>query len=136
MSESSQSSSSLSPNTSPSSAPSPALSSLSLTDLKEVSDEDRQEAARLKADANKAFLGMLSELVACLLAENCVREGHDFPRAAQLYSTAIKHNPGDATLFCNRAYTRIKLEEHGYALHDAGKYQISSTCFEKLDPLP
>ncbi|KAN0129198.1 Metallo-dependent phosphatase-like protein [Lactarius tabidus] len=103
MSESSQSSSSLSPNTSPSSAPSPALSSLSLTDLKEVSDEDRQEAARLKADANKAFLG------------------HDFPRAAQLYSTAIKHNPGDATLFCNRAYTRIKLEEHGYALHDAAR---------------
>jgi len=36
-------------------------------------------------------------------------------RAAQLYSLAIEHNPGDATLFCNRAYTRIKLEEHGYA---------------------
>lgn len=103
MSESSQSTSSLSPNTSLSSVPSPALSTLSLTDLKEVSDEDRQEAARLKADANKAFLG------------------HDFTRAAQLYSTAIKHNPGDATLFCNRAYTRIKLEEHGYALHDAAR---------------
>lgn len=103
MSESSQSTSSLSPNTSLSSVPSPALSTLSLTDLKEVSDKDRQEAARLKADANKAFLG------------------HDFTRAAQLYSTAIKHNPGDATLFCNRAYTRIKLEEHGYALHDAAR---------------
>jgi hypothetical protein len=57
MSESSQSTSSLSPNTSLSSVPSPALSTLSLTDLKEVSDKDRQEAARLKADANKAFLG-------------------------------------------------------------------------------
>jgi len=101
MSESSQSASSLSPTTTPSSVPSPALSTLSLTDRKEVSDEDRQEAARLKADANKAFLG------------------HEFTRAAQLYSEAIKHNPGDATLFCNRAYTRIKLEEHGYALHDA-----------------
>ncbi|KAH8985935.1 phosphoprotein phosphatase [Lactarius hatsudake] len=91
-----------SPTTSPS-VPSPALSTLSLTDLKDVSDKDRQEAAQLKADANKAFLG------------------HDFPRAAQLYSAAIDHNPGDATLFCNRAYTRIKLEEHGYALHDAAR---------------
>ncbi|KAI9461247.1 phosphoprotein phosphatase [Lactarius psammicola] len=94
--------------TSPS-EPSPALSTLSLTDLKEVSDKDRQEATRLKADANKAFLG------------------HDFTRAAQLYSAAIKHNPGDATLFCNRAYTRIKLEEHGYALHDAA-------CAIELNP--
>lgn len=103
MSESSRSSPSSSLTSPPSSVPSPALSTLSLTDLKEVSDEDRREAAQLKADANKAFLG------------------HDFPRAAQLYSAAIKHNPGDATLFCNRAYTRIKLEEHGYALHDASR---------------
>ena len=66
MGESSQSTPSLSPNSSPSSVPSPALSTLSLTDLKEVSDKDRQEAARLKADANKAFLGMLSILVALL----------------------------------------------------------------------
>jgi hypothetical protein len=82
MSESSQSTSSLSPTTSPSSVPSPALSTLSLTDRKEVSDEDRQEAARLKADANKAFLGMLSKLAACLLAElhHCVRKGHEFAR--------------------------------------------------------
>ena len=136
MSEASQSSSSLSSTTTPSSVPSPALSTLSLTDLKEVSDEDRQEAVRLKADANKAFLGMLSKLAVCLLSENCVWEGHDFTRAAQLYSTAIKHNPGDATLFCNRAYTRIKLEEHGYALHDAGKCQRSSLRFEKIDALP
>jgi hypothetical protein len=109
MGESSQSSTSLSPTTSPSSVPSPALSTLSLTDLKEVPDKDKQEAARLKTDANKAF------------------QGHDFTRAAQLYSEAIKHNPGDATLFCNRAYTRIKLEEHGYALHDAA-------CAIELNP--
>ena len=57
-------------------------------------------------------------------------------RAVQLYSAALEHNPGDATLFCNRAYTRIKLEEHGYALHDAGKYQRSSPYFEILDALP
>ena len=132
MSESSQSTSSLSSTTSPSSVPSPALSTLSLTDRKEVSDEDRQEAARLKADANKAFLGMLSKLATFLLAElhHCVRKGHEFARAAQLYSTAIEHNPGDATLFCNRAYTRIKLEEHGYALHDAGTYQHPYPRFE------
>ncbi len=58
-----------SPTTTPSSVPSPALSTLSLTDLKEVSDKDKQEAAQLKADANKAFLGKLSKLVACLLAK-------------------------------------------------------------------
>ncbi|KAH9978821.1 phosphoprotein phosphatase [Lactifluus volemus] len=67
------------------------------------SEKDKQEATRLKAEANKAFTS------------------HDFLRAAQLYSEAISHNPGDPTLFCNRAYTRIKLEEHGYALHDASR---------------
>ena len=35
--------------------PSPALSTLSLADPKEVTENDRQEAAQLKADANKAF---------------------------------------------------------------------------------
>jgi len=56
MSESSESSPSVS-FTPPSLAiPSPALSSLSLTDPKEVTENDRQEAAQLKADANKAFL--------------------------------------------------------------------------------
>ncbi len=137
MSESSQFTPSLSSITSPASVPSPALSTLSLTDLKEVSHKDRQEAARLKADANKAFLGMLNELTVYLVScSNDVRKGHEFVRAVHLYSTAIKHNPGDATLFCNRAYTRIKLEEHGYALHDTCKYQHSSSCFEKLDALP
>ncbi|KAI0256163.1 Metallo-dependent phosphatase-like protein [Lactifluus subvellereus] len=87
----------------PSSVPSPALSTLSLADPKEVTEKDRQEAARLKAEANKAFIS------------------HDFSRAAQLYSEAISHNPGDPTLFCNRAYARIKIEEHGYALHDASR---------------
>jgi serine/threonine-protein phosphatase 5 len=56
MSESSENSPSVS-STPPSSAiPSPALSTLSLTDPKEVTENDRQEAAQLKADANKAFL--------------------------------------------------------------------------------
>ncbi len=47
--------------------------------------------------------------------------GHNFNRAADLYTKAIELNPKDATLWCNRAYTRIKLEEHGYALSDASE---------------
>ena len=44
---------------------------------------------------------------------------HEFNKAADLYSRALDHNPFDATLWCNRSYARIKLEEHGYALSDA-----------------
>lgn len=52
--------------------------------------------------------------------------GHDFPKAAELYSKAIELNPKDATLWCNRAYTRIKLEEHGYGLNDASELLYTS----------
>ncbi|TFY81347.1 hypothetical protein EWM64_g2659 [Hericium alpestre] len=86
--------------TPPSSVPSPALSSLSIS---EVSEKDKEEAAKFKAEANKTF------------------SSHEFPKAAELYSKAIELNPLDATLYCNRAYTRLKLEEHGYALHDASR---------------
>ncbi|THG99379.1 hypothetical protein EW026_g2977 [Hermanssonia centrifuga] len=85
---------------------SPAIHALSLDD---PTDEARKEAAKVKAEANKAFLS------------------HHFNEAADLYSKAIDLNPKDATLWCNRAYTRIKLEEHGYGLSDA------STAIE-LDP--
>ncbi|KAH9832170.1 phosphoprotein phosphatase [Rhodofomes roseus] len=78
--------------------PSPTISKLSLAD---VTDKDRQEAAKIKAEANKAFTG------------------HEFNKAAELYSKAIELNPFDATIWCNRAYTRVKLEEHGYGLSDA-----------------
>ena len=44
-----------------------------------------------------------------------------------MYTKAIEQNPKDATLWCNRAYTRVKLEEHGYGLADA------TTAIE-LDP--
>ena len=47
------------------------------------------------------------------------RAAHEFNKAADLYSLAIEKNPADPTLWCNRAYTRIKLEEHGYGLSDA-----------------
>lgn len=51
-----------------------------------------------------------------------VRIAHDFPAAAQLYSEAIEKNPLEPTLWCNRAYARMKLEEFGYALTDASTY--------------
>ncbi|KAI0695456.1 phosphoprotein phosphatase [Cytidiella melzeri] len=78
--------------------PSPELKALRLQD---VTEEAKQEAAKVKAEANKAFIN------------------HHFNEAADLYTKAIELNPLDATLWCNRAYTRIKLEEHGYGLSDA-----------------
>lgn len=53
--------------------------------------------------------------------------GHDFPQAAHLYSEAIEKNPYDATLYCNRAYARLKIEEHGYALADACAFLPASS---------
>lgn len=49
------------------------------------------------------------------------KKGHEFPTAARLYSEAIEKNPHDPTLWCNRAFSRIKLEEFGYALADASE---------------
>ncbi|KAG6885976.1 hypothetical protein C0993_006903 [Termitomyces sp. T159_Od127] len=85
-----------------SAAPSPELKILSLDPI-EVSEDDKAEALRLKAEANKAFTS------------------HDFPTAAKFYTAAIEKNPGEPTLWCNRAYTRMKLEEYGYALSDASR---------------
>lgn len=34
----------------------------------------------------------------------------------------------DATLWCNRAYMRTKLEEHGYALADASESCLTLLC--------
>lgn len=45
---------------------------------------------------------------------------HEFNAAADLYTQSIDKNPADATVWCNRAYARMKLEEYGYALTDAG----------------
>ncbi|KAJ7925006.1 phosphoprotein phosphatase [Mycena leptocephala] len=111
----------LSASTPPSSVPSPQLQALSI----EVSADDKAAAATLKAEANKAF------------------SGHDFPAAARLYSEAIEKNPGDATIWCNRAYTRMKLEEFGYALTDATQaiqldpkyakaYYRRATCYMQI----
>ncbi|KAL1695550.1 Metallo-dependent phosphatase-like protein [Schizophyllum commune] len=98
MSDSATASSASTPPTS--APPSPELQTLTISD-KIVTDEDKAEAAKLKAEANKAFAA------------------HDFSKAVELYSSAIERNPGDATIWCNRAYARMKLEEFGYALNDA-----------------
>ncbi|KAJ6500100.1 phosphoprotein phosphatase [Mycena vitilis] len=111
----------LSASTPPSSVPSPQLQALSI----EVSADDKAAAAALKAEANKAFAG------------------HDFPTAARLYSEAIEKNPTDATIWANRAYTRMKLEEFGYALTDASQaiqidpkyakaYYRRATCYMQI----
>ncbi|KAJ6499103.1 phosphoprotein phosphatase [Mycena sanguinolenta] len=111
----------LSPSTPPSSVPSPQLQALSI----EVSADDKAAAAALKAEANKAF------------------SAHDFPSAARLYGQAIERNPTDPTLWCNRAYTRMKLEEFGYALTDCSQailldakyskaYYRRATCYMQL----
>ncbi|TFK73939.1 protein phosphatase 5 [Pluteus cervinus] len=100
MSESDISSSLPSPqSTPPSSVPSPELKTLSLDEII-VSDEDRAEAANLKAEANKIF------------------GGRDFPAAIRLYSQAIEKNPKESTIWCNRAFARMRLEEFGYAVDD------------------
>ncbi|KAF5370719.1 hypothetical protein D9758_001898 [Tetrapyrgos nigripes] len=86
--------------TPPSSVPSPQLNAKKL-DPVPVSDADIAAALELKAQANKAFTS------------------HDFPTAASLYTQAIEKNPNEPTLWCNRAYARMKLEEFGYAVADA-----------------
>jgi len=65
-------------------------------------------------------LGSWTEVQTLILVVFCSRlAAHEFNKAADLYSQALDKNPFDATVWCNRAYARIKLEEHGYALSDA-----------------
>ncbi|KAF9010505.1 phosphoprotein phosphatase [Cyathus striatus] len=118
--------------TPPSSIPSPELHTLSLSDA--VSNQDKEEAARLKAEGNKAFAGPLTLFL---------QLAHDFPAAARLYSEAIEKNPHEPTIWCNRAYARMKLEEYGYALSDASHaikldpqytkaYYRRATCYMQI----
>ncbi|KAG8742719.1 hypothetical protein FRC10_000993 [Ceratobasidium sp. 414] len=92
-----------SPDTSSTSVPEVGMGELSLKDASSLSDKDKAEAARLKAEGNKEF-----------------QQNH-FAEAALRYGEAIAHNPFDATLYCNRAYMRMKIEQHGYAIDDATK---------------
>ncbi|KAF8348343.1 phosphoprotein phosphatase [Amanita rubescens] len=86
----------------PSSVPSPDLKALKL-DGCVVTEQAKAEAAELKARANKAFAS------------------NDLSTAIQLYSDSIEKNPNEPTVWCNRAYARMKLEEFGYALSDASQ---------------
>ncbi|KAF4598226.1 hypothetical protein EYR38_006622 [Pleurotus pulmonarius] len=124
----SDSSSSSSGSTPPSSVPSPELQTLTLRDIDvnvEVTEADKAEALKIKAQANTAFTN------------------HDFNTAANLYTDAIKKNPRDPILWCNRAYARMKLEEYGYALGDANQaieidpkyvkaYYRRATCYLQI----
>ncbi|KAK2464265.1 hypothetical protein APHAL10511_003722 [Amanita phalloides] len=85
-----------------SSVPSPELQPLKL-DGHVVTEQAKADAAQLKARANKAFTS------------------NYFATAIRLYSDAIEKNPNDPTLWCNRAYARMKSEEYGYALNDANQ---------------
>ncbi|KAG8860738.1 hypothetical protein FRB91_001002 [Serendipita sp. 411] len=71
--------------------------------MSSVSEENQAAAAALKAKANVAF-----------------RE-KNFLEAATLYGEALEKNDQDATIWCNRAFARMNLEEFGYALDDATK---------------
>ncbi|KAG8720646.1 hypothetical protein FRC09_009214 [Ceratobasidium sp. 395] len=79
------------------------IGELSLKDASSLSETDKAEAARLKAEGNKEF-----------------QQNH-FAEAALKYGEAIEHNPFDATLYCNRAYMRMKIEQHGFAIDDTTK---------------
>lgn len=137
MSDQSTSSPSLSASSPPSSVPpSPELGKLNISN--EVSEEDKQEAARLKAAANKAFTCQFSDPTVNQFPVLLTRLGpfrpwflhvaHDFNDAAKLYSEAIEKNPNEPTLWCNRAYARMKLEEYGYALTDASR--VGFLCYK------
>ncbi|KAF8639532.1 hypothetical protein AX17_001437 [Amanita inopinata Kibby_2008] len=91
------------PSTPPSSLSSPEVQNLNLGDPVSITEEARAEAAKLKAQANKSFTS------------------NDFVNAVRLYSEAIDKNPSEPTLWCNRAYARMKLEEYGYALSDTSQ---------------
>jgi len=127
MSDNNSSSSSVPPSPDPSTPASsiPSSPSLSALSLEPPSDEAKAQAAKIKSEANKAFTS------------------HNFPEAANLYSKALELNPTDATIWSNRAYTRTKLEEHGYALNDANMaiqldpkyskaYYRRATCYLQL----
>ncbi|CAG7854684.1 Serine/threonine-protein phosphatase T Short=PPT [Serendipita indica DSM 11827] len=68
-----------------------------------VSEENKAAAAAIKAKANEAF------------------KNKDFIAAAKLYGEALEKNDQDATIWCNRAFARMNLEEFGYALDDCTK---------------
>lgn len=116
--------------TPPSSIPSPQLDTLSIAE--DVSEADKLAATEIKVHTHDyhhvaiSYIGEIrpkrmkhskvsSSLCSRAVSSNPILE-HDFPTAAQLYSDAILRNSQEPTLWCNRAYARMKLEEFGYAM--------------------
>ncbi|KAF8608507.1 protein phosphatase 5 [Ceratobasidium sp. AG-I] len=90
-----------SPSTSVPTSPELGIGELSLKDPASISEMDKAEAARLKVEGNKEF------------------QQNKFAEAALKYSESLEHNPFDATVYCNRAWMRMKIEQHGFAIDDA-----------------
>uniref|UniRef100_T1IV53 Serine/threonine-protein phosphatase 5 n=1 Tax=Strigamia maritima TaxID=126957 RepID=T1IV53_STRMM len=73
------------------------------TEIKTVSEIDKQKAEDLKEKANTFF------------------KEKEFDNAASLYTEAINLNPNVAVYYGNRSFAYLKLECFGYALADATK---------------
>lgn len=71
--------------------------------LEDIDQDERAEALRIKSDANKLFTSS------------------KYLEALQLYTLSLNKNPFDPAVWCNRAATRLKMEEHGLAIADATK---------------
>ncbi|KAK4054960.1 Palmitoyl-protein thioesterase 1 [Microbotryomycetes sp. JL221] len=69
--------------------------------LDEVSDEDKQNALRIKSEANALF------------------SASKYRDSLDMYTASLNKNPFDPIVWSNRAAVRLKLEEHGLAIADA-----------------
>lgn len=97
--------------------PSPIARSAPLPD---VAEDDRVKAAAIKVTANAAFAGVSPFFRYLSISYGFVAQ--NYLEAAELYSDAIALDPTDKTFWLNRAVSRIKLEEFGYAISDVSKY--------------
>jgi hypothetical protein len=93
------------------------LSRTSPSKMSPTKTERSLQTSRLRQTQHLAVGFSNSVLQRRLFTQNTFT-GQEFSHAAELYTRAIEHNPTDATIFCNRAYARMKLEEHGYAIGD------------------
>ena len=71
--------------------------------LEDIDQDERAEALRIKSEANKLFTSS------------------KYLEALQMYTLSLNKNPFDPAVWCNRAATRLKLEEHGLAIADSTK---------------
>lgn len=83
--------------------PSDVTQAIRKTRLEDIDQDERAEALRIKSDANKLFTSS------------------KYPDALAMYTLSLNKNPFDPAVWCNRAATRLKMEEHGLAIADATK---------------